>query len=108
MKLIIFLLGYFEMVYSETIYPNFLKNKSIYTTLCNLLENNIKEPILYNGQATSIKKDFCKIVADTYKIEYREFTFDSFILENPHLNNKNNLLYINDFLIGNGRIFNHF
>jgi hypothetical protein len=110
MKSILFLYFYLIIVKSITInkYPKFLKNKSIYSIFNDLIKVEIKEPIILNGVKSSFKKDFCKLMSESNNIPFKEYTFDHFMLDLPHINNKKSLLYINDFLIDHGRILNNY
>jgi hypothetical protein len=89
-------------------YSRFLKNKSIYSIFNDIINQKLKKPIILNGVKTPLKKDFCKIISELNDITFKEYRFDSFMTELPYVNNKNSLLYINDFLVGHGRILNHY
>jgi len=111
MKSYIFLYFYlFNFVKSITInkYSKFLKNKSVYNIFNDFLKLDLKEPIIFDSIKSPLKKDFCKIVSELNDIQFKEYTFDCFIMELPYVNNKNSILYVNDFLIGHGRILNHY
>jgi hypothetical protein len=68
----------------------------------------MKKPVILNGIETPLKKDFCKVISEINNIPFKEYRFDSFMTELPHVNNENCLLYINDFLVKHGRILNHY
>ena len=108
MKSIIFLYLYLICIESLIVdkYPKFMKNKSIYTFFNDLIKKDMKDPIIFNGKKSPLKMDFCKLVSDN--IQFKEYRFDSFMTELPYVNNKNSLLYINDFLVKHGRILNHY
>ena len=110
MKTIFFLFFYSFFVNSLKIdnYVNFLKKKAIYGILDKLILSNTKEPIILNGNKSPFKKDICKYISDINNVAFKEYRFDSFMLEFPHVHNENSLIYVNDFLVGNGRIFNHY
>jgi hypothetical protein len=88
--------------------PLFLKKTSIYFFLNDAVKNDLKDPVIYNGELSPFRKDFCKIISEINNIPFKEYTLDKFMYDMPHINNMNCMLYINDFLIGNGRIFNHY
>ena len=111
MKSPIFLYFYlFYFVKSITInkYSNFLKNKNVYNVFNDFLKVDLKESIIFNGIKSPLKKDFCKIISEINDIPFKEYTFDCFIMELPYINNKNSILFVNDFLVGHGRILNHY
>jgi len=112
MKLIV-LLSFVVFIHSTRLlklneYPKFLQNKNIYSDLNDIIKHNMKNPIILNSFKTPFKMDLCKIISEQNNIKFKEYTFDSFMNEVPFLNNKNSLLYVNDFLINHGRIFNHY
>jgi hypothetical protein len=86
-------------------YNNFIK-KDIYSKLFDIFKKDFKTPIILDGCKTHLKKDFCKIFCEINNISFKEYTFNSFLLTKPHLLYEYNMLYINDYLIGNGRILN--
>ena len=87
---------------------NFFKKKDIYNKLLNYSNNKLKNPIILNGIKTPLKTDFCRMFSDNNSIKYKEYTFDNFILKKPHLKYNNYLIYIKDYLVGNGRILNSY
>jgi len=112
MKLIVFL-SFIVSIYSGRLlklneYPKFIQNKNIYSDLNDIVKHNMKNPVILNGVKTPFKMDLCKIISEQNNVKFKEYTFDTFITELPHVNNKNSLLYINDFLIKHGRILNHY
>jgi hypothetical protein len=104
--LLFFYISYVNSILTNR-YINIFKNKNIYNTFHQLIKPNIKEPIILNGNKTPLKKDFCKFISELNDINFKEYRFDRFMLELPHVNYENSILFINDFLIGNGRILNH-
>jgi len=105
---ILFLIQFISVL--STIYNKniFLKKNNAYTKLLQLSNNKLKDPIILNGNKTPLKKDLCNIICEDSNLKFQEFTFDKFIYEKPHLNYENNLLYISDYLIGNGRILSQY
>jgi hypothetical protein len=73
-----------------------------------LFSKNIKDAVILNGIRTSYKKTLCLSFSNTYNIMFEEFTFQNFIENVPHLKYENSIIYVKDFLIGNGRIFNNY
>jgi hypothetical protein len=89
-------------------HTSFLKNKSIYSELNKRLSVEIKEPIILNSSKTTQKQEFCNFICTLNNLHFREYTFDDFMQELPHNNFKRSLIYVNDFLVGNGRILNSY
>ena len=89
-------------------YKNFMKRKKEYKQLMDLISNNEKRPILLNGHKTYFKKNFCEIFCEINNITFREYQFDKFILELPYKKYKNNIIYVTDFFINDGRVFNNY
>ena len=103
-----FYLFYFVKSITINKYSKFLKNKSIYHVFNDVIKQDLKNPIIFNGIKSPLKKDFFKILSELNDIPFKEYTFDYFMMEHPHVNNKNSILYVNDFLVGHGRILNHY
>jgi len=80
----------------------FFKDLKLYD---NLKE---KEPIILNGVKTNLKKNTCTIYCDINNIQFKPYSFDNFLLKKPHLKYENSMIYIKDYLVGNGRILNEF
>ena len=89
-------------------YNNFFKNNDVLLTLNNLAQQNLKHPIILSGPQLIYNEDICNIFCSINNIEFKKYTFDDFMLELPHVNHKNCLLFIEDFLIKNGRILNEY
>ena len=89
-------------------YKNFMKRKHEYKQLMNLINSNEKRPILLNGHKTCFKKEFCKIFSEVNNITFREYNFNQFIIDLPHKKYRNNIIYVSDFYIDNGRLFNKY
>lgn len=106
----ILLLINFCIATSSLIYKNniFLKKIDAFNKLHNLLNNHLKEPIILNGNRTPFKKDICHILCENSNMNFKEYTFDKFMFKLPHLKYENKLLYVSDYLIGNGRILNNY
>lgn len=110
MLYILFLTYFFITSSTTTIYNNniFIKKMDFYNKMLQLSQNELKTPIILNGNKTPLKRDLCYIICENSNLKFKEFTFDKFLYENPHLKYDNKLLYISDYLIGNGRILNNF
>jgi len=89
-------------------YKNFMNRKHEYNKLMNLINSNEKRPILINGKKTCFKKDFCKTFCEINNITFREYQFDQFILELPYKKYKNYIIYVSNFFIDYGRVFNEY
>ena len=85
-----------------------LHNKNIYIELKKNIKMEKNLPIILNGEKTPLKKDFCKIFCNVNNISFQEYTFDEFINQINKLDKENNVIYINDFMINHGRIFNSY
>lgn len=104
------LLNIFYLINSFSINPrkNFFKKYLINNELNPLINKDNTKSIILNGDQTSFKKDYCKIICDFNNLNFKEFTFNHFIEGLPYNLYNNTLLYINDFLINNGRILNSY
>jgi hypothetical protein len=87
---------------------NFLKKNSIYTELNYLFTDKEDKNIILNGENFFLKKYLCKELCKINKHKFLEYSFNQFICESPHINNDDSLIYIDDFMIKNGRILNDF
>jgi hypothetical protein len=94
--------------YKKIINGSFLKKYTIYSELNNLFNKKDNSPLILNGEKNKLKRDFCKYMSILNNYEFKEYNFNDFILNAPYLNFDKKFLYVNDFLIGNGRIFNHY
>jgi len=103
-----FYLLYIVKTISLNILPTFLKKSPIYYEIDNILANNVKSPFILNGDKNPLKKNLCSIIAQTHDIKFKEYTFDKFMLKLPYTYLDNTLIYINDFLIKNGRVLNFY
>ena len=90
--------------------PGFLQNSKVHHYFHSLLENDFKKPILLDGdrKQSNFKKEFCESITKSNKLEFIDTSFDNFMIQMPHINNKNSVIYIDDFYIGNGRILNSY
>ena len=93
---------------SLNIVPTFLKKSPIYNEINNLVLNTVKTPFILNGDKNQLKRNLCYIIAQDNNIKFKEYTFDKFMLKLPYNNLSNSLIYINDFLVNNGRVFNFY
>lgn len=87
---------------------NFLKKNQIYFNINNLFTESEDKNVILNGENFFLKKHLCKELCKINKYKFLEYSFNQFICESPHINNDYSLIYINDFMIKNGRIFNDF
>lgn len=86
----------------------FLKNTEIFNSISRLIEIKNNELIILDGQKTKIKRDYCKMVCDINNFNFKEYTFEDFILNLPYNIHDKTMIYVNNFLIGNGRILNYY
>ena len=87
---------------------NFLKKYDIKNELSNLLYKNDLKTIILNGEKTPLKKEYCRLFCQINNFKFKRFSYDRFIHELPFNKYEKTLLYIDDFLVGNGRILNHY
>jgi hypothetical protein len=93
---------------SLNIVPSFLKKSPIYHEINDLLISDIKVPFILNGDTNQLKKNLCYFIAQNNNINFKEYTFDKFMLNLPYSYKDNSLIYINDFLVKNGRVLNSY
>jgi hypothetical protein len=96
------------LIFESKKYFHFLRKHTIYSDINNIFKNELKDPLILNGIKTSYKKTLCLTFCNINDILYKEYTLKKFIEKVPHLKYNNSLIYIRDFLIGNGRIFNSY
>lgn len=65
-------------------------------------------PIILESNNIYVKKKFINILSNHLNMEKINISFDNFILNKEHLINHNKLIYVNDFLLKNGRILNYY
>lgn len=107
---VLFILFNFSTVFSFTVLQNvnFIKNNKIYPQLSNLLNTDDNKVIILNGEKTLLKRDLCHYLCKINNFSFEENDFNSFILNTPYLKEEQTMIFVNDFMIGNGRILNHF
>lgn len=88
--------------------PSFVKKHNSYRILSNVLDEQSKIPIILDGKNEAYKKEVCQVISYTKKKQFIEVSYDTFLKEVPFLKYNNSLIYVNDFLIKNGRIFNEY
>lgn len=87
---------------------NFLKRYDIRNELSNLLYKNDLKTVILNGEKTTLKKEYCRLFCQINNFRFKRFSYDKFIHKLPFNKYEKTLLYIDDFLVGNGRILNHY
>jgi hypothetical protein len=100
----------FNLCYSALIYKDikFFNKLDFFNNLKQYHEIQNKEPIILNGIKTGLKKNFCTIFCNMNDIQFKAYSFDNFLLKKPHLKYENTMIYVKDYLVGNGRILNEF
>ena len=107
--IIIFLFNVFVAnSFSISKYSKIFKNFPLQNKLSQILKNDLKPSIILNGKETTFKKDFCKNLSNMYNTNFKEYTFDDFMLNLPYNKYENSVIYVNDFLVKNGRILNEY
>ena len=86
----------------------FLKNNDFQTKFRDIICTDIKQPIILDGKKSEFKRDYCKTLSESMNIKFIDCTFDNLMLDSPHLEHQNSIIYVTDFLVGHGRILNHF
>lgn len=84
-------------------YTKFLSNKKITYDIQTIFDSCEKYPFILNGHRTPHKKDFMNIIAHKNNYEFKDYNFKDFILKAPFLETKESVIYVNDFMVGNGR-----
>lgn len=87
---------------------NFLKKYDIKNELSNLLYKNDLKTVILNGEKTPLKKEYCKLFCQINNFRFKKFSYDKFMQELPFNKYEETVLYIDDFLVGNGRVLNHY
>ena len=84
-----------------------LKQESM-INLNNLIENKINKPMILKSNVNFLEKNYLFYLSKTNNFQFKEYTFDQFILEKPYLKYNKNIIYINDFFPKEGRVFNSY
>ena len=82
---------------------NFLKKYDIKNELSNLLYNNDLKTVILNGEKTPLNKEYCRLFCQINNFRFKRFSYNKFINELPFNKYEKTLLYIDDFLVGNGQ-----
>lgn len=87
----------------------FFKKISVYDQFIDIWKSKtLKEPFILDGIKSPLKKDFCRIFCDITDIKFKEYNFHSFLLKKPYLKYDNSFIYVNDYLVGDGRILSYY
>ena len=90
-------------------YSSFLSKNPLHKKLSELILNDFKKsPIILDGNKLLFKKMYCKFLCHRFKINFKEYSFNNFILKKPYLNSDKTLIYVNDFLIKKDIILNEY
>jgi hypothetical protein len=84
-------------------YTKFLSNKKITNDIQTIFNSELKYPFILDGHKTPYKRDFMNIMAHRNNYEFTNYNFNDFILKAPFLETKDSVIYVNDFMVGNGR-----
>lgn len=82
------------------------KRLDIYNDISLNIQSKMKNPIILNGPETPLKKDFIENVFASSFIPFCSYSFNKFIFEKPYIFNINTAIFVDDFLINDGRQFN--
>ena len=96
--------------YSSSLYKNidYFQKLNFYNDLKKYYLVKDKSPVILDGIKTDFKQNTCSIFCDINDIKFKLYSFDNFILKRPHLIYENSMIYVHDYLIGNGRILNEY
>ena len=102
-----------SMLASIDTYPSFklFNNLKLSNKLDNCLTTYEKKPIILNSNIdykttfkTKFKRNFIQNYAEKNNFLYRQCSFDKFIENTLYLDTQDSLIYVDDFLVKNGRI----
>ena len=82
------------------------KRMDVYNEIQLKIQSKDTRPFILNGPITPLKKDFVKNLFESDYIPFTEYSFNKFLYEKPFLFNINTVIYVPDYMIGQGRIFN--
>jgi hypothetical protein len=88
--------------------PYFLTKNNAVNTLQSIIQKGSKTPIIVDSLNISFKKDIIEYTAFLNKKTYVESCYEHLINNVPHLRFSNSVIYVPDFLIKHGRIFNEY
>ena len=89
-------------------FNDYFKKNEAFLIFNNLIQQDLKHPIILSGPQLQYNEDLCNFFSNINNIEFMKYTFDDFMLELPYVSNNNCLIFVEDFLIKNGRILNQY
>lgn len=89
-------------------FNDYFKKNEAFQIFNNLIQQELKHPIILSSSQLNYNEDLCRFFSNINNIEFMKYTFDDFMLELPYVNNQNCLIFVEDFLIKNGRILNQY
>ena len=106
-----FLTSVFAYVYPKLnhIVPSIIKRKDIYRDLSIIIQDRKHDTYIINDSIFNnqyMKKDVAKLIFEDNLINFKELSFNEFMIKKPNLFCRNTAFYINDYLINDGRILN--
>jgi len=87
-------------------FPSYLKKHPSVRDLTKVIAKGSKIPILLDGK--SFKEEIAQHITYSLKKKYVTLKYDSFIKSVPHLKTSGSVIYVPDFLVLHGRIFNEY
>ena len=87
---------------------DFLKKTNICNKFNKILSIDHCDSIILDGDKTELKKDYCKMLSDINLFNFHDCTYENFIVNLPYNEKNNTMIYVNNFLQDNGRIFNEY
>jgi hypothetical protein len=87
-------------------FPSCVKKHPSVEHLTRAITKGSKIPILLDGK--SFKEEVVEQITSSLKKKYITMEYDSFIKSVPHLKSSDEVIYVPDFLVRHGRIFNEY
>jgi len=87
--------------------PTFVKKHPSFKSLASVIKNGLEFPVLLDGKP-SLTQEVLEQITNLEGKEYILIPYDEFVLSVPHLKNSGAVIYVPDFLIRHGRIFNEY
>jgi len=102
----------YKYVSSKDVYnielPDTIRKSNTYHTMEKLIKNKYDSPIILDSSQFLLKKEIIESITFSNRMSFTELSFEEFMINMPHLMYKNTIIYIPDYLIKYGRIFNEY
>ena len=80
----------------------------VYREIKLLITSDFQETVIMNGTQLFLKKKYLEMSCKYHNFTFYSTTFNDFVEKKPHLCMSHTLIYVDDFLVKHGRIFNHY